>query len=210
MSYDTKTYLLQVGLSTLGYEFGPGTKYGALDGDFGPKTQAAIADFTARQKAPISASGGRSVNQAGLELVKAFEGLFLTAYKCPAGVWTIGYGHTGLEHNDGTVYEGRKITEAEGESLLQYDLGKFAKRVESGATVPLDDNQFAALVSFDFNTGGFLDSTLRKKLNAGDYGGAAEEFLRWNKADGKELAGLTRRRKSERNLFLNITPFIIA
>jgi len=200
---------MQVGLSTLGCEFGPGTKYGALDGDFGPKTQAAIADFEARQKTAPPAYGGRSVNQAGVALVKAFEGLRLDAYEDEVGIWTIGYGHTGLVHNDGTVFEGRTITVAEAENLLQYDLQNFAKRVEAGATVLLSDNQFAALVSFDFNTGGFLGSTLQKKLNDKDYAGAADEFLRWNKAKGKELAGLTRRRKSERNLFLGINPFIV-
>jgi lysozyme len=143
----------------------------------------------------------RQINQRGIDLIKHFEGCYLEAYKDSVGVWTIGYGHTGLVHRDGTVKAGRKITQAEAEELLRYDLRVFSKRVQGGTTVPLTDDQFAALVSFDFNTGGFLKSTLRKKLNACDYVGAAEEFLKWDKAGGKVLKGLTRRRRSERNLF---------
>jgi lysozyme len=144
----------------------------------------------------------RVVSQRGIDLIKHFEGCFLTAYKCPAGVWTIGYGHTGLMHEDGTVKAGRTITRKEAEDLLRYDLKTFAARVSAGTNVPLNDDEFAALVSFDFNTGGYLKSTLRRKLNVGDRAAAANEFLKWNKAGGEVLKGLTRRRKSERNLFL--------
>lgn len=152
--------------------------------------------------------GAREVNARGIELIKHFEGCYLEAYKDSVGVWTIGYGHTGLVHRDGTVKAGRTITRAEAEELLRHDLRVFARRVEEGATVPLGDDQFAALVSFDFNTGGFLKSTLRKKLNAGDYAGAAEQFLPWDKAGGKRLRGLTRRRRSERRLFLGEREFL--
>lgn len=150
----------------------------------------------------------RQISQRGVDLIKHFEGCYLTAYPDSVQVWTIGYGHTGLVHRDGTVKKGRKITQAEAEELLRYDLRNFAKRVQDGTTVSLTDDQFAALVSFDFNTGGFLKSTLRKKLNAGDYAGAAEEFLKWDKAGGKVLKGLTRRRRSERRLFLGQKVFI--
>jgi lysozyme len=146
----------------------------------------------------------RDIRDAGLELIKQFEGLFLSAYKCPAGVWTIGWGHTGLKHKDGTVYPGRTISKAEAEKLLRHDLDVFEGRVLSFITVPLKDHEFSALVSFDFNTGGLGDSTLRRKLNAGDRAGAAAEFPRWNKVAGKTLAGLTRRREAERKMFLGI------
>lgn len=150
----------------------------------------------------------REISQRGIDLIKHFEGCYLTAYKDPVGIWTIGYGHTGLIHRDGTVHAGRKITQQEAENLLKYDLATFAQRVNNGATVKLTDDQFAALVSFDFNTGGFLKSTLRKKLNAGDYAAAADELLKWDKAGGRKLKGLTRRRESERNLFLGQADFI--
>ena len=206
MKFDTKTFLIQTGVKSLGFDPGP------LDGQDGPGTRAAIAAFEKSREVnakPVPTPSGRQINAAGLELVKDFEGLFLKAYLCPANVWTIGFGHTGLTHKDGTVKAGRVITEAEAEDLLRHDLEKFAKRVEDGVTVPLNDDQFGALVSFDFNTGGFLKSTLRAKLNAGDFKGAADEFLKWNKAGGRVLAGLTRRRKSERNLFLGVNPFIV-
>ncbi|QJE95231.1 lysozyme [Luteolibacter luteus] len=148
------------------------------------------------------------INSRGLELVKHFEGCYLTAYPDSVGVWTIGYGHTGLTHEDGTVKRGRTITQAEAEQLLQHDLDYFANRVRKGTTVPLSEDQFAALVSFDFNTGGYLRSHLRKLLNRGDYAGAAEQLLLWDKAGGRTLSGLTRRRRSERKLFLGLTPFI--
>lgn len=204
MVYNTNTFLIQTGLKSLGYDFGPNSTYGPIDGIMGPKTHAAILAFEAD-----TATGPRTINAAGVALVKHFEGLYLKAYKCPAGIWTIGYGHTGLKHNDGTVHSGRSITAAQAEELLRHDLAQFEARVSKGAEVPLTDDQFSALVSFDFNTGGFLTSTLRAKLNKGDYAGAADEFLRWDKVDGRPLSGLTRRRKSERNLFLSITPHIV-
>lgn len=142
-----------------------------------------------------------NISAQGVQLVKHFEGLFLKAYLCPAGVWTIGYGHTGLTHNDGTVKAGRKITEAEAEALLFHDLNHFAPSVEKLVKVPLAQHEFDALVSFHFNTGGLGKSTLLKKLNAGDRSGAALEFLKWTKGGGKVLPGLVRRRKAEQYLF---------
>lgn len=227
MPFDAKTYLTQTGLKSLGYDFGPRpSKYGPVDGLDGKGTRQAVADFAASDLNPakltsVHPSHGRQLNQAGLDLIVHFESSgpiivgtanekFLRAYKDGGGVWTIGYGHTGLTHQDGTVKAGRVITLAEAEELLRYDMRNFCKRVEGGTTVPLSDDQFAALVSFDFNTGGFLKSTLRKKLNAGDYSGAADELLKWNKDNGKVVAGLTRRRRSERNLFLGVKPFIVA
>ena len=136
-----------------------------------------------------------------VDLVKHFEGLFLTAYLCPAGVWTIGYGHTGLKHKDGTVKQGRKITKQQAEELLMHDLNVFAPSVEKLVTVPLKQQEFDALVSFHFNTGALGKSTLLKKLNQMDKGGAALEFLKWTRGGGKVLPGLVRRRKAEQYLF---------
>lgn len=140
----------------------------------------------------------------GIKLIKEAEGCVLKAYTCPAGVLTIGYGHTGKD-----VTEGLTITEEQAEELLKKDLEKFEKTVEKYVEVEMNQNQFDALVSFTFNlgSGNLAKSTLLKKLNAKDYAGAAEQFLVWNKAtvDGvkKELPGLTTRRKKERELFLD-------
>lgn len=150
----------------------------------------------------------RHINDRGIELVKHFEALYLTAYQDEVGVWTIGWGHTGLTHKDGTVFKGRVITQDEAEALLRYDMQVFESRVEKLISVDLDDDQFSALVSFDFNTGGLEGSTLRKLLDAEDYEAAAGQFTRWDKAGGHRLKGLTRRRISERRLFNGEDPFI--
>lgn len=135
----------------------------------------------------------------GIALIKEYEGLRLGAYLCSAGVLTIGYGHTG------GVKEGDLITEQKAEQLLQDDLKKFENGVLRLVRVPLTQNQFDALVSFAFNlgVGNLGKSTLLKMLNDRDYKGAASQFIRWNKAAGKELAGLTRRRIAESELFLS-------
>lgn len=140
----------------------------------------------------------RRINKAGLDLIKSFEGLRLKAYKDSVGVWTIGYGHTR------TATSGMSISEPEAEALLREDLKDAQGGVDRLVKQQLSDNEYAALVSFVFNlgAGNFSRSTLLKKLNAGDRKGAAEQFLVWNKAGGQVLAGLTRRRKAERDLFL--------
>jgi GH24 family phage-related lysozyme (muramidase) len=139
------------------------------------------------------------INQEGLDLIKKFEGCKLEAYLCPAGVPTIGYGHTR------TAELGAVMTESEAEAMLRDDLKKAETTVERLVTVPINDNQFSALVSFVFNigVGAFEQSTLLAMLNA--YASieiVAAQFMRWNKADGRELPGLTRRRHAERALFL--------
>ena len=138
------------------------------------------------------------ISNDGINLIKQFEGCVLSAYKCPAGVWTIGYGHTK------NVKQGMKITKEQATNLLKDDLKIYESYVNKYVKVKLNQNQFDALVSFTFNCGGgaLKSSTLLKKLNKGDYTGAANELLRWNKANGKVLAGLTRRRKAEKALFL--------
>jgi len=132
------------------------------------------------------------------ELIKSFEGLELEAYLCPANVWTIGYGHTK------GVKEGDTVTKEEAEKLLDEDLAFFRNGVKRLVKVDLNENQFGALVSFAYNLGlGSLESsTLLKMLNAGDYEGAADQFLRWNKSGGKVMTGLVRRREAERAVFL--------
>jgi len=143
-----------------------------------------------------------NLSQKGIDLVKHFEGLYLTAYLCPAKVWTIGYGHTGIRHNDGTVKRGQKITKGEAEKLLAFDLQtKYAPDVRRMVKVPVNQSQFDALVSFHFNTGALGRSTLLRLLNAGDVKGAGAQFARWTRGGGRVLPGLVRRRKAERHLF---------
>lgn len=139
----------------------------------------------------------RKVNQAGLDLIKRFEGLRLDAYLCPAGVWTIGYGHTG------DVKAGDRITEHQADVILALDVERFEAGVET-AVPGTRDNEFAALVSFAFNLGlaALGGSTLLKKLRAGDRVGAAAEFMKWTHAAGHVLPGLVKRRAAERDLFL--------
>jgi len=137
----------------------------------------------------------------GQGLIHTFEGYRHTAYLDPVGVWTIGYGTT---VSDGTpVQKGDRVTPSEAERLFRNDLGRFEKAVSALITVPLTQHQFDALVSFAYNVGvnALRTSTLRRKLNAGLYDEAADQFLRWNKGGGRVLAGLTRRRKAERLLF---------
>lgn len=132
-----------------------------------------------------------------LELIKEFEGLRLNAYRCPAGVWTIGYGHTK------TARPGMRITAAEADALLAGDVAWVMSCVDFAVKVEMNANQVAAVYSFIYNVGAgaFRSSTLLRKLNKGDYAGAAGEFKRWNKAGGKVLNGLTRRRAAEAKLF---------
>jgi len=139
----------------------------------------------------------QKTNTLGIDLIKRFEGLNLTPYRCPAGVWTIGYGHIR------TVREGMKITEADAEYLLKSDLEISEKIVSRLVEVPLTDNQFSALVSFVFNVGGgnFERSTLLKLLNRGWYEQVPAQFMRWNKAGGSVVTGLTRRRTAEAQLW---------
>lgn len=133
-----------------------------------------------------------------IPLIKEFEGCKLKAYKCPADVWTIGYGHT-----DG-VKEGDEITQQEADRLLADDVHSFSAGVQRLVTSDINRNQLGALTSFAFNVGlgNLRHSTLLRLVNKGDFVGAANQFSRWNKAGGKVLAGLTRRREAERQLFL--------
>jgi lysozyme len=150
-------------------------------------------------------------NQAGVELIKEFEGLRLRAYRCPAGVATIGYGTT-VYPTGYKVQMGEQITAEQAEEYLRSDLRAFERDVERMVRVPLNTNQFAALVSFAYNLGAeaLRKSTLLRLLNAHNYAGAAEQFARWTYAAGKQLPGLVRRRAAERALFIqtDITPAV--
>ncbi len=142
----------------------------------------------------------RHVNEAGLALIKRWEGLRLKAYKCPGGIWTIGYGHTA------GVKEGDTITPDQAEDFLRADLAEAEAAVARQVTVPLTSNQFSALVSFVFNLGAahFAGSTLLRKLNAGDHAAVPAQLARWVKAGGNTLDGLVRRRTDEATLW--VTP----
>lgn len=135
--------------------------------------------------------------QKGLELIKHFEGCELTAYKCPAGVWTIGYGHIK------GVSEGMTITQEQAEQMLLDELVEYENYINELVLVDLSQNQFDALVSWVYNLGpsNLRSSTLLKVLNSGDYNGVPAQIMRWNKAGGKVLEGLTRRREAEARLF---------
>ena len=138
----------------------------------------------------------RKLGQAGLKLIMQFEGCRLTAYRCAAGVWTIGYGHTA------GVKKGMVITQAQAEEYLRQDCEKFEKYVNNPAYVPvtaqLNQNQFDALVSFAYNCGQGNLMKLCKGRTIEQIGAA---MLKYNKAGGKELAGLTKRRTAEKELF---------
>lgn len=163
----------------------------------------------------------RDINDVGLELIKKFEGIpdgdpgtvNIDPYLDPVGIWTIGWGHAiaiggsylrGRENRKAArdLYPGG-ITLDQAEQMLRGDVLDTCRDVESLVKAPLTDNQFGALVSFTFNLGrgNLSKSTLLRKLNDGDYDGAAIEFHKWNRAGGKVLAGLVSRRAAESTLF---------
>lgn len=157
----------------------------------------------------------REVNEAGIELIKTYEGCRLRAYPDPGtggDPWTIGYGHTGPEVVPGLIW-----TQEEADARLVEDVERFCEAVDDALTVDVSDNEFAAMVCLTYNIGvgrvddpdtaenegrGFLGSTLLRLVNEGRMDEAADQFLRWNKSGGRVMAGLTRRREAERALFL--------
>lgn len=143
-------------------------------------------------------SKDRFVSPEGVELIKKQEGCMLRAYQCPAGVWTIGYGHTK------TAWQGKTITYDQANELLQNDLQTFTNAINRLVKVNLTQNQFDALVSFAYNVGinAFEYSTLLRLINKGDFREAAEQFDRWCKVGRKQIEGLVTRRKTEKALFL--------
>lgn len=163
----------------------------------------------------------REINQAGIDLIKSFEGIpdgdpttvNLDPYLDPVGIWTIGWGHAIRVGN--TFLRGREnrarayalypggLTMAQAETLLRADLLTRCRDVTEMVTRSINDNQFAALVSFAYNCGcaNLKQSTLLRLVNAGDFAGAGREFARWNRSAGQVLPGLTRRRAAEAALF---------
>ena len=137
------------------------------------------------------------LSQDCVELVKHFEGFEDTAYLCPANVWTIGYGRTR------NVKEGDRITEPQAERDLLEELEEFKHQVLNSVKVELKQNELDALTSWTYNlgVGNLKSSTLLKKLNAGNKDEVPAEIVRWNKANGKVLAGLTKRREAEAELW---------
>ena len=133
------------------------------------------------------------ISNEGLALIKKFEGCELEAYKCAAGVWTIGYGHIK------DVFEGQTITQSEAESMLLHEMEEYENYINDLVTVPLTQNQFDALVSWVFNlgAGNLRASTLLKVVNQSNYDEVPTQIKRWNKAGGKVLEGLIRRREAE-------------
>lgn len=199
---DVKT--LQDELKRLGY-YG-----GAVDGMFGPETESAVKAYQAKHHlvadgvvGPITrAAIGMEVPPPrvpaeAVEIVKRFEGFRAEAYLCPANVWTIGYGYTR------NVKQGDVVTKEEAEELLRFDLEHAANIVAQNVTVPLNEHQRAALISFVYNVGAgaFAESTLLKELNSRNYDAVPAQLTRWTKAGGRELKGLVRRRQAELELW---------
>jgi len=158
-----------------------------------------------------------SISEAGIQLIKSFEGCHNSPYKCPAALWTIGYGRVlypdqaRLKNEERTAYplrteHNRTFSGDEIDALLEADLQRFEAGVLRLCPATADNQcHLDALVSFSYNCGlgSLQSSTLRQRYNRNDYAGAADEFLKWNKAGGKVLRGLERRREAERALFLS-------
>jgi lysozyme len=137
------------------------------------------------------------ISEEGLSLIKKFEGCELKAYRCAANVLTIGYGTIK------DVTEDMEITKEEAESLLKEEMHEYEGYINDMVKVPLEQNQFDAMVSWVFNlgSGNLSSSTLLKKLNDSEYDEVPAQIKRWNKAGGKVLDGLIRRREAEALLF---------
>lgn len=144
------------------------------------------------------------ISKNGLELIKKYEGLSLKPYLDAVGIATIGYGNTYYPNGKNVLMGDKPITKLQAEQMLEHVANvDFASKVEEYVVPEISQNMFDALVSFVYNVGAanFKSSTLLKKVNAMDYVGAKEEFKKWNKAGGKVLAGLTKRRAEEAELF---------
>lgn len=144
-------------------------------------------------------------SQAGLNLIKRFEGCHLEPYRDPIGLWTVGWGHLIGDGKTLPIEWFRRLTQDEADRLLEKDLEKFERGVLRLCPNHLTQHRFDALISFSFNLGlgNLQNSTLRQKHNRNDVSGAAKEFLKWNKASGKVFRGLTLRRQAESNLYLD-------
>jgi len=146
-----------------------------------------------------------NIGDRGLDLIRAFEGFRAEPYLDAVGVPTIGYGSTYYPDGQRVRLTDPPISEPEARRLMQATLAEFEDGISAALRVGVTQSQFDALVCWAFNIGvsAAQNSTLMKKLNSGDYFGAADQFLRWNKAGGVVLRGLSRRRAAERELFLS-------
>ena len=143
-------------------------------------------------------------SQNCINMIKMFEGFRAKPYKCPAGVPTIGYGSTFYSNGKKVTLKDKLITEQDATNLLTTVVTNFSSEVSKLLKIQVTQNQFDALVDFAYNVGigNLKSSTLLKKVNAKNFSGAALEFIKWNKADGKVLPGLTKRRTAEKDLFI--------
>ena len=142
---------------------------------------------------------------SAINLIKQFEGLKLTSYPDTGGIYTIGFGNTINKDTGQAIKQGDKIDLATAERWLKIDVAEREKKIKALIKVPINENMKAALVSLAYNigTGAFASSTLLRLLNSGaDKKLVADQFLKWNKVQGKEVKGLTNRRKLEQELFL--------
>ena len=146
----------------------------------------------------------RRMTDEGLDLIKLYEGYSSSPYLCPANHWTIGYGAIWGMDDKRVTEDHPDINEDQADYLLRRDVKKSEMAVLRHIRVPLEDGQFNALCSFVFNlgSGALQSSTLRRKINRGDYIGAANEIPRWVFAGGRKLKGLVRRREHERLMFI--------
>jgi lysozyme len=152
-----------------------------------------------------------NISDEGLKLIMQFEGLRLKAYLCPAGVWTIGYGHTSAAGAP-EVRDGMRISAPEAEAILKRDLAGFEAAVAGMVKTKLTQAQFDVLVSFAYNcgVGALKASTLLKRVNAGTFDAVPAELMKWTKAKGKELPGLVRRRRAEAALWRGLPKIVDA
>lgn len=173
------------------------------DGIVGKNTLAA-AELETPSETPEKPKT-RQLSDAGIAFIKSHEGAIYRIYLDPIGLPTGGIGHllTAQEKKEFPV--GTVLSKTQVDEWFRFDIKRFERSVNDLVKVPLTQNQFDALVSFAFNvgTGNFGKSSLLRYLNKGEYSAAANEFRKWNKAGGKVLPGLTRRRKEEMELFLN-------
>lgn len=151
------------------------------------------------------------IPQQAIDLIAEFEGFREDAYLCPAGVWTIGYGTTEASGVGLSVYPGRKISEVHARLYLGVAVEVFAAKIRPLIKVPLSLNEWAAILSLAYNIGpsAFRRSSVLRNLNAGARLASADAFLLWNKANGKVLKGLVRRREAERKLFLTVSGIAV-
>tara|TARA_R100001443_G_scaffold115203_1_gene132440 strand:- start:459 stop:944 length:486 start_codon:yes stop_codon:yes gene_type:complete len=153
--------------------------------------------MTAVKKQKFGGITKMNISNEGISLIKKFEGCELEAYKCAAGVWTIGYGHTK------DVREGMTISKEQADNMLLNELDIYCLHVEKAVEVDLKQCEFDALVSWTYNLGptNLNNSTMLKVLNDKDFNEVPHQLKRWNKANGEVLQGLVRRREAEALLF---------